>query len=102
MGAEMYSGMSALGEESPVVARGVALHKAVRALTMAIGGEAWLGFMGNEFGHPDWIDFPRRAAACPKCPPCCVASAPGVSSQAAEPSSLVLAAHGPLVASAGT
>lgn len=64
MGAEMYSGMSALQPESPVVARGMALHKAVRALTMAIGGEAWLGFMGNEFGHPDWIDFPRRAA-CP-------------------------------------
>lgn len=27
---------------------------------MAIGGDAWLGFMGNEFGHPEWIDFPRR------------------------------------------
>jgi len=29
-------------------------------VTMAIGGDAWLGFMGNEFGHPEWIDFPRR------------------------------------------
>ena len=122
MGAEMYSGMSAQQPESPVVARGMALHKVpaqahaavwrvqppawssldsrvveaamllskseskaacvleaevkkgdegydaspppplgqvIRALTMALGGEGWLGFMGNEFGHPDWIDFPR-------------------------------------------
>jgi hypothetical protein len=41
-------------------------------VTMAVGGDAWLGFMGNEFGHPEWIDFPRcaalvavPAAACP-------------------------------------
>lgn len=31
-------------------------------VTMAIGGDAWLGFMGNEFGHPEWIDFPRCVA----------------------------------------
>ena len=65
MGAEMYSGMSALQPESPVVARGMCLHKVIRTLTMAIGGEAWLGFMGNEFGHPDWIDFPRCAPLLP-------------------------------------
>ena len=70
MGAEMYSGMSALQPESPVVARGCALHKAVRALTMAIGGDAWLAFMGNEFGHPDWIDFPRRARLLRALVPC--------------------------------
>ena len=29
-------------------------------VTMALGGEAWLNFMGNEFGHPEWIDFPRE------------------------------------------
>ena len=61
MGAEMYTGMSALQPETPVIARGIALHKIVRTLTMALGGEGWLGFMGNEFGHPEWIDFPRRA-----------------------------------------
>lgn len=60
MGPEMYMGMSALQPETPVIARGVALHKIVRTLTMALGGEGWLGFMGNEFGHPEWIDFPRR------------------------------------------
>lgn len=65
MGAEMYTGMSALQPETPVIARGIALHKIVRTLTMALGGEGWLGFMGNEFGHPEWIDFPRRAHSAP-------------------------------------
>ena len=60
MGADMYTGMSALEEASPVIARGVALHKLLRALTMVLGGDGWLGFMGNEFGHPEWMDFPRR------------------------------------------
>jgi 1,4-alpha-glucan branching enzyme len=41
------------------VQRGIALHKMLRLLTNALGGEAWLNFMGNEFGHPEWIDFPR-------------------------------------------
>jgi len=31
----------------------------IRAVTMVLGGESWLNFMGNEFGHPEWIDFPR-------------------------------------------
>jgi len=57
---ELYDGMSGLSEPSPVVARGQALHMMIRAVTMAIGGEAWLCFMGNEFGHPEWIDFPRE------------------------------------------
>ena len=60
MGAEMYTGMSALEEATPVIERGIALHKMIRAITMAIGGESWLNFMGNEFGHPEWIDFPRE------------------------------------------
>ena len=61
MGPEMYTGMSALQPENPIVARGTSMHKLVRTLTMALGGEGWLGFMGNEFGHPEWIDFPRHA-----------------------------------------
>ena len=43
-----------------MIARGIALHKMIRAVTMALGGEGWLNFMGNEFGHPEWIDFPRE------------------------------------------
>ena len=42
------------------VERGVALHKILRLLTMTLGGEGYLTFMGNEFGHPEWIDFPRE------------------------------------------
>jgi len=43
-----------------VIDRGVALHKMIRLVTFALGGEAYLNFMGNEFGHPEWIDFPRE------------------------------------------
>jgi hypothetical protein len=32
----------------------------IRLFTIALGGQAYLNFMGNEFGHPDWIDFPRE------------------------------------------
>ena len=42
-----------------MVDRGLALHKLIRLVTYALGGEGWLCFMGNEFGHPEWIDFPR-------------------------------------------
>lgn len=52
-------GMSLLSPATETVMRGVALHKMVRLLTCALGGEAYLNFMGNEFGHPDWVDFPR-------------------------------------------
>ena len=38
----------------------MALHKMLRLITMAIGGEGYLNFMGNEFGHPEWVDFPRE------------------------------------------
>ena len=44
----------------PEVARGMALHKMARMVTMTLGGEGYLNFMGNEFGHPEWIDFPRE------------------------------------------
>ena len=53
MGGAMYDGMSATSDPPPPVARGVALHKVARALTLALGGDAWLNFMGNEFGHPE-------------------------------------------------
>jgi 1,4-alpha-glucan branching enzyme len=43
-----------------VVDRGMALHKMIRLFTISLGGQAYLNFMGNEFGHPDWIDFPRE------------------------------------------
>jgi len=38
----------------------MALHKMIRLLTFSLAGEAYLNFMGNEFGHPEWIDFPRE------------------------------------------
>lgn len=52
--------MSLLIPETLTVARGVALHKMIRLISCALGGEAYLNFMGNEFGHPEWIDFPRE------------------------------------------
>ncbi len=42
-----------------VIERGIALHKMIRLITMSLGGEGYLNFIGNEFGHPEWIDFPR-------------------------------------------
>jgi len=57
---EIYTNMSTLQEETFTVHRGVALHKMIRLLTIALGGEGYLNFMGNEFGHPEWIDFPRQ------------------------------------------
>ncbi len=59
MGTHMYTGMSRLIQD-PIAARGIALHKIIRLLTFTLGGEAYLNFMGNEFGHPEWIDFPRE------------------------------------------
>lgn len=59
MGTAMYSHMDRV-DPHPLVDRGVALHKLIRLLTAAAGGEGYLTFMGNEFGHPDWIDFPRE------------------------------------------
>ncbi len=45
------------------VDRGLALHKMIRLVTLATAGEGYLNFMGNEFGHPEWIDFPREGNA---------------------------------------
>ena len=58
--AEIYTGMSTLFEASMQVNRGMAIHKMIRLFSMSLGGEAYLNFMGNEFGHPEWIDFPRE------------------------------------------
>lgn len=60
MDKEMYTSMSDLQPASPVIDRGIALHKMIHFVTMALGGEGYLNFMGNEFGHPEWIDFPRE------------------------------------------
>lgn len=57
--AEMYTHMNKFGG-SLVVDRGIALHKMIRLLTASLAGEGYLNFMGNEFGHPEWIDFPRE------------------------------------------
>ena len=57
--AEMYSGMKK-SYHSIVVDRGIALHKMIRLLTFSTSGGGYLNFMGNEFGHPEWIDFPRE------------------------------------------
>lgn len=59
MDKEMYFSMDH-DSKSIVVDRGVALHKMIRLVTSTLGGEAYLTFMGNEFGHPEWIDFPRE------------------------------------------
>ena len=57
--AEMYGAMSK-GTQSAVIDRGIALHKMIRLVTASLAGEGYLNFMGNEFGHPEWIDFPRE------------------------------------------
>jgi 1,4-alpha-glucan branching enzyme len=60
MGADMFTGMSKLSAARPTIARGMALHKLSRLLAVSLGGEAYLNFIGNEFGHDGWIDFPRE------------------------------------------
>jgi 1,4-alpha-glucan branching enzyme len=55
----MYTHMSKFDSDH-VIDRGIALHKMIRMITMSLGGEGYLNFMGNEFGHPEWIDFPRE------------------------------------------
>ena len=57
--AAMYTDMEKR-THNPVIDRAIALHKMIRLFTLAGGGEAYLNFMGNEFGHPEWIDFPRE------------------------------------------
>lgn len=59
MDKEMYTHMH---KELPslIVDRGIALHKMLRLFTLSLGGEGYLNFIGNEFGHPEWVDFPRE------------------------------------------
>jgi 1,4-alpha-glucan branching enzyme len=57
--ADMYDHMQ-VGDDNLTVARGMALHKMIRLITLATAGNGYLNFMGNEFGHPEWIDFPRE------------------------------------------
>ncbi len=57
--AEMYTHMQKF-DNSLIIDRGIALHKMIRLLTASLAGDGYLNFMGNEFGHPEWIDFPRE------------------------------------------
>ena len=57
--ADMYWHMNG-DSKNPVIDRGIALHKMIRLMTLTLGGQGYLTFMGNEFGHPEWIDFPRE------------------------------------------
>lgn len=57
--AAMYDAMHA-GSQNLAVDRAIALHKMIRLATAAAAGHGYLNFMGNEFGHPEWIDFPRE------------------------------------------
>ena len=56
---EIYHNMGLNKHPTIVVDRGMALHKMIRLITFTLSGEAYMNFMGNEFGHPEWIDFPR-------------------------------------------
>ena len=58
-GANMYTDMDKTCH-NPRIDRAIALHKMIRLYSIGAGGEAYLNFMGNEFGHPEWIDFPRE------------------------------------------
>lgn len=59
MDKEMYFNMH-VSPQNIIVDNGIALHKMIRLLTIATAGNGYLNFMGNEFGHPEWIDFPGR------------------------------------------
>jgi len=59
MDQEMYWNMKKEAK-SLVIDRGLALHKMIRLITFTLAGHGYLNFMGNEFGHPEWVDFPRQ------------------------------------------
>jgi 1,4-alpha-glucan branching enzyme len=59
MDKEMYFGMNK-DSNNAIVDRGIALDKMIKLVTIATAGDGYLNFMGNEFGHPEWIDFPRE------------------------------------------
>lgn len=60
--ADLYGSMR-VGDENLRVDRGIALHKLIRFITLATADSGYLNFMGNEFGHPEWVDFPREGNA---------------------------------------
>ncbi len=62
VGSDMYHYMRVC-DENIIVDRGMALHKLIRLITLSTAGNGYLNFMGNEFGHPEWIDFPREENA---------------------------------------
>jgi 1,4-alpha-glucan branching enzyme len=59
MDKEMYFCMD-LQSQNIIIDRGMALHKMIRLITLSTANYGYLNFMGNEFGHPEWIDFPRE------------------------------------------
>jgi len=58
IGADMYDHMN-MDSQNIKVERGIALQKMIRLITLGTADNGYLNFMGNEFGHPEWIDFPR-------------------------------------------
>ena len=59
MDKDMYLSMHK-SSNNLIIDRGMALHKMARLLTISLSNSGYLNFMGNEFGHPEWIDFPRE------------------------------------------
>ncbi len=59
---EIYFSMNK-SNQNLLIDRGIALHKMIRLATISTAGGGYLNFMGNEFGHPEWIDFPREGNA---------------------------------------
>lgn len=57
--AQMYTGMNK-DYHNPVIDTAIDMHKLIRFLTLSVSNDGYLDFMGNEFGHPEWIDFPRE------------------------------------------
>ena len=57
---EMYWNME-INSNNHVINRAMSLIKLIKLITFSLAGEGYLNFMGNEFGHPEWIDFPREA-----------------------------------------
>ena len=58
-GVDIYSSMDS-SNSNIIIERAIALHKMIRLVTISTSGDGYLNFMGNEFGHPEWIDFPRE------------------------------------------
>ncbi|KAJ0027770.1 hypothetical protein Pint_35977 [Pistacia integerrima] len=59
MDKDMYDFMALDRPSTALIDCGTEFHKVIRLITVGLGGERYLNFMGNEFGHPGWIEFPR-------------------------------------------